>query len=264
MSLLKDAMRGIEKFEGNFNKWAEKAYLILGNVTQCGIIEVDRSGHAFVVANRPDYCEQYLDKKGYCLDHRYTYHKHIPEGFFTLSTNEGINFLHNNEESLFSRKFNLWDGFSYSEKIDNNTHRYYVFASDSPEIYDKLINNFNLVKKFIKHFKQDNKHIINELKDNKFNLADNKENYFLNDKDLAFKPEHKKITSILHTLGVLENNLNITSREWQCLQLYCHGKSASQTGQILGISRRTVETYFVHLKQKLKINSKYELINMVK
>ena len=69
---------------------------------------------------------------------------------------------------------------------------------------------------------------------------------------------------MLHTLGALDKDENITVREWQCLQLYCQGKTAELTGEILNISRRTVETHFVNLKQKLKINSKSEISEVLR
>ena len=85
----------------------------------------------------------------------------MPEGFTSQCTNTGVQFLHENEESIYGKKFDLWHGFIYSEQIDENTQRQYYFGSDTPEIYDRLFNNMSLVKKFIKHFKKENEHIVN-------------------------------------------------------------------------------------------------------
>ncbi len=61
-------------------------------------------------------------------------------------------------------------------------------------------------------------------------------------------------------MNILDKNQTITHKEWQCFKLYHQGKSANQTGEILGISQRTVETHFGNLKGKLRVKSKSELV----
>lgn len=64
----------------------------------------------------------------------------------------------------------------------------------------------------------------------------------------------------------IKKNLNtvlpLSPREGQCLQLYLEGKSAQATGPILGISQRTVESYFESIKRKLGCRSKAELLSL--
>lgn len=64
-------------------------------------------------------------------------------------------------------------------------------------------------------------------------------------------------------MNILDNTQTITNREWQCLKLYTQLKSASKTGEILGISRRTIETHFDNLKKKMQISSKSGLIGLI-
>ncbi|MBT4879854.1 MAG: helix-turn-helix transcriptional regulator [Alphaproteobacteria bacterium] len=49
-------------------------------------------------------------------------------------------------------------------------------------------------------------------------------------------------------------------REIQCLYFLSRGFSMKETGRLLGISHRTVETYIVRIKEKLSLNYKSELI----
>ena len=263
MSFEQEFIHGYKQYSKHFDKWCEQANFILGNVTQCGITEFDESGHAWVATNRPDYGEHYISNKGYILDKKWVYSPNFPEGFLTYCSNDGIQFLQENENSLFGKKFDVWSGFSFFKKVDNNIYRQFFFSADTPEIYDNLLNNVNLVKKFIQHFEKENQHIINYFRDRKFNIAEKKEDYFADQDNFICSQERENTVNMLHTLGILDQKKNISNREWQCIELYRQGKSATQTGKILGISNRTVETNFNNLKQKLNVNTKAELIDKI-
>ena len=257
MSLEQDFLHGYEKYSKHFDKWCEKASTILRKVTQCGIVETDNDGNALIAINRPDFGELYIDKKSYLADEHLTYSMKAIEGFKTQYSFDGVQFLQNHEEALYGKKFDLWHGFTYTEMIDNAQRQYY-FGSDTPLIYDNLINNVNLVRKLIKNFKDDNKQIINYFRDRKFNISEVKEDYF-NDININYKSDAEIFTANLHVLELLDKDKRITDRELQCIQLYSRGMSANKSGKMLGISRRTVETHFNNVKQKVKIDFKSEL-----
>ncbi|NQY42993.1 MAG: helix-turn-helix transcriptional regulator, partial [Legionellales bacterium] len=63
---------------------------------------------------------------------------------------------------------------------------------------------------------------------------------------------------------LLNKDVYITEREWQCIKLLEYGLSSRETAEILGISRRTVETHFVNIKIKLNINSKDQILEINK
>jgi DNA-binding CsgD family transcriptional regulator len=68
---------------------------------------------------------------------------------------------------------------------------------------------------------------------------------------------------LLRITGALDKDKTLTEREFQCLELYGLGKSAEKTGEILNISRRTVETHFNNIKTKLNVSSKSELTTVL-
>ena len=172
MSFQEDFIHGYKKYENNFNKWCERASTILGKVTQCGIVETDKDGYGLIAINRPDFGEEYIDKEHYTIDRHMTYSEIPVEGFKTQCSNEGIQFMQSNEKSLYGKKFDLWYGFTYTEKINDNIQRQYYFGSDTPEIYDNLVNQSSLVKKLIQYFKQENETIINYYRDRKFKISE--------------------------------------------------------------------------------------------
>ncbi len=54
--------------------------------------------------------------------------------------------------------------------------------------------------------------------------------------------------------------LQFTSRESECLFLLIYGKTAKEIGLFLNISARTVETYIEHIKIKLNVSKRSEII----
>lgn len=52
----------------------------------------------------------------------------------------------------------------------------------------------------------------------------------------------------------------LSSREKECLFLFLEGHTAAETAALLTLSRRTVETYFENIKDKLGCNSKAEIL----
>lgn len=63
------------------------------------------------------------------------------------------------------------------------------------------------------------------------------------------------------SLGSQIDGVYLSKREAEVLQQMTFGKSARAAGEALSISQRTVETHLVHIKKKLKIRSKAELID---
>jgi DNA-binding CsgD family transcriptional regulator len=77
----------------------------------------------------------------------------------------------------------------------------------------------------------------------------------------------------IHSLGLLQQpeshvfNLDsskhpLTKREFDCLKLVIRGYSAKKSGEILGISQRTIEEYIGNIKRKFGATTKAELIDM--
>lgn len=55
--------------------------------------------------------------------------------------------------------------------------------------------------------------------------------------------------------GRVVDGIRLTSREFECLQWAAHGKSARDTGEILGISRRTVVFHMENTRRKLGVRT---------
>jgi DNA-binding CsgD family transcriptional regulator len=65
-----------------------------------------------------------------------------------------------------------------------------------------------------------------------------------------------------YIFGLSENIFNLSHRELECLFLILRGKSAKQTGEIMSLSKRTIESYIENIKNKFGCESKSDLITI--
>lgn len=259
MSFEEDYSYGTKKFEKHFDKLCKQFSSILGDITHCAIIKVCKSGYTCAAGNRPDIQEMYLDNKNYKSEPLYLYSDNIPEGFKLFNGNEGFEWLWGKEKGSIGELFNIQHGFYYTEKTDD-AYNHYLFASDNRQIYDILVQNLSIIKNLVMHFKQLNVDVFNEIEDKKINMAEAKNTYYT---QLSYSPktEKERLMNLLHTFALLNNNENLTDREFECMKAYCQGETAGAIGEKLHISRRTVESHLASLKEKFHVHSKKELMS---
>ena len=256
MSFEQDFLHGYEKCSKHFDLWCNKASSILGNVTQCGIMELDKTGHALIATNRADFGEPYIDKEGYLLDEYLVFTNNFQEGIEHYHTKPTYTKLHGTDDALLGEN-DVRHGFVFKEKISDDIQRVYFFGSDDPEINNRVSNNMMLFTKFVEMFKNDSENIVNYYRMRKFNLADKKDNYFRNIEEQTC--QRTEVNYFLRRLGLLGIDNKLAKKEYRCFELLLQGKSAQQTGDILGISHRTVENHFSRILRKFKVSSKKEL-----
>ena len=70
-------------------------------------------------------------------------------------------------------------------------------------------------------------------------------------------------SNALESLSKYTGSLNISSREWEIIELLIKGLSNSQIADTLFISQKTVKNHIYHIYQKLGIKNRLELINKI-
>ena len=254
-----DFLRGYEQNEKFFNGWLKRAYSCFGDVMQCGFIEIHRDGSTFIAANRPEIGED-------CLANKVWEHQGDLWGFKDGHVGEvyDANFSgHFRDIGAYLSKFDqFWVMCRVAE--NENVQRQLFFSSKDPKIYSALINNILFVKKLLHVFNRDCDQISNKCQEHMFDMSSVKKD-FLVKSELARVPSVEKLNKLFHDVELLRPHEEITQREWDCIRLYCQeGYSASKTGEELKISRRTVEGHFEAIKNKLKIESKSDIIKLMK
>lgn len=129
-----------------------------------------------------------------------------------------------------------------------------LMGSDQPDTRI-FFDNFDLLSKFTRYFKREAKDLIGRLEAEGFNIKKAKGDAFF--KVDSSEPLCNVDPNVDKFLKLI---LPLSRRERQCLELFKQGNSSQTTGAILGISQRTVESYFDHIKNKLGCRSKSELL----
>ncbi len=149
-----ELMDGYTKHTGHFDKWCEKASSALGNIIQCGVIELHRDGSAFIVANQPERGEQNLEKKYYLHQSNWSFDLNPVGKFFTETTQ----FRHE-QSDVYTKKYRAsW--FYHRDMVGADIQQICFFASDSPVIYEKMIQSMSVIQKLLSFFKKDSQKII--------------------------------------------------------------------------------------------------------
>ena len=254
-----ELFKGYTSHTKNFDQWCQKAYPVLGKITQCTICEYDDSGHGFILGNREDYAEEFISKKGYLFDKDICYSAKFSHNLSI--TNDG------NEKGLFDLEtpypaLDVSYVINYRERVNKNTVRSHGFSSDSRSIHNAFANNIDVFKQFLKHFIRENTEIVDNYRSNKVNFAEIKEDYFIKD-EIEPVSDRERTNQFLAYTGIIKKGEKITEKEWQCLQLYKRGYTATKSSAILGISPRTIEFHFESLKKKLGAKLKPDLIKII-
>ncbi|KTD82220.1 helix-turn-helix transcriptional regulator [Legionella waltersii] len=72
--------------------------------------------------------------------------------------------------------------------------------------------------------------------------------------------EQLLLNSHHYTLSDNENTYELTQRECECVFLLTRGKSAKEIGELLSLSKRTIESYIENIKNKMDCKNKAEIL----
>ncbi|NQY43361.1 MAG: LuxR family transcriptional regulator [Legionellales bacterium] len=250
-----DYLLGYTKYQRHFDKWAKKAECLLGEIAQCGFFELDKNGYAYIASNSPHIGEEWLATRGFAIESNWSYIKDFENTEFVV----GGHYLDRDKKVYRDGFLFFWFTFRV---IVNDVQRVYFFSSKSPLLHSALFNNASLFKRLIKEFMKDSDGISDFYQNHKVFMHGAKDNYFL-ESEVQKQTERQRANLLLQEIGVLDKKLFISPREWECLQLYSDGKSARKSAEILNISRRTVETHFNTLKEKLGVDTKLQIREII-
>jgi DNA-binding CsgD family transcriptional regulator len=71
---------------------------------------------------------------------------------------------------------------------------------------------------------------------------------------------NNETTQKRYYLGAEFPGIYLTAREYQCAQLFLQGLSQAETALQLGLSHRTIESYFMHIRSKLRCKSRAQIL----
>jgi len=205
-------------------------------VTMFSYTRVYEDGSFIDVSDRPDMIDYFYYKtdiyKHYAPDANPSA---IGEGCFILTSAE----IANSPLAPVRDELNLDNSLSIIKK-DVNFYEVWNYASskNNHAIINYYINHLNFLHAFSFSFKEEMKSLIQKYENDKI-----------------WRPD---ILQDVHCVN--EHKFKLTSRQLQCARLVLQGYSYKQIAGRLSLSKRTIESYILHMKSKLSCRNKAELI----
>lgn len=221
------------------------------------------AGKHFTIGSNPEFHDFYYSSKLYLHSPFFRHADLVKPGFYSYRSFKEKNFQ--NTIDTCSLKFSLEMCIGFVLKRDNHLVRfgYATDPSNARMFNDVFINNKSLLLKFNEYFLQETKDLTKGIEDFLVDLpSEMGESYYYPSKEMTSWTSAKiDQYGFLEELGLIkkEDILKLSRREMQCLQHLQQGLSASESGEKLGISRRTIEHYRDSIKNKLNCSSKSEL-----
>lgn len=146
----------------------------------------------------------------------------------------------------------------------------YGFASSvyRPGFEAIYLNSFQLIKRFITAFEHQFKDMIRDADERRINIAELIGNKYhekpeLPNTILAPHDEFQFLASLEVDQDKRTGLLSLTESEKICLRHYLKGSTTKEIGKTLYRSARTVETHLEHAKEKLFVNSRSKLFDIL-
>lgn len=224
------------------NKFSPVLELING----CGIIESCRDNHVIIAHN--------LFENNLVLDQNSIYMTTVDSPIVQNDElDESINFIIHGSEQFFYKQFAIDCGFYFIEKIENSkNYRIYFFASYYHLIYERIINNVELIKELFAEFKEVNIHILDKFNIMKTDFDIHSKTCFEYPNTFKYSSNKDKLMDMLKLMGVLNNDVKLTNEEWGFIDAYNYGKLYNlDMSHIYDLSKGEMEAEFDKIKTKL-------------
>jgi|SRR5579872_4679789 len=212
---------------------------------------IEEEGGFCIVSNLPEQLDYYYSQPFY-LTNPYLVHPRLMRTGYAIVTTS----FDEASIALMRQQFNIYKLFLILQHFGGAIEGYLFFGKESdPIIPQDFLNNLHLLLKFAPYFKREAKTLLGHMQADKFNLKKAKGEAFLkSDPNMPLAYADQK------TLTFLKKIAPLSWREQQCLELFQQGRSAQATAGELGLSPRTVESYFESIKDKLGCYTKGELL----
>lgn len=233
------------------NQLCEPLRLIL-NIPYFFYYSLEENGRCAVLGNDPDYLEFYYTNAMHLKNPTYVHPSFLRSGYALVPSA----WQEEDKQTIYS-EYGMKDLFMVLEARKDKVEGFIFYDRNlSKEGLLPYIENLHLLKKFIPHFKKEAALLIEKVKGEQFNMhQEQKEDFFSVDPTLSFVKKNPKADFFLKAVSQL------SPQEECCLELFKKGYSAQATASIMNLSRRTVESYFESIKNKLGCHSKSELLN---
>lgn len=154
------------------------------------------------------------------------------------------------------------------DKTDEGVEMFGFAGSETKSALPTLLaKDQSLLVSFSKYFREEQQKVLLSMREAKIHLPTLKGDNYFNNVPLPSPLCTQKRTSFLTEIGMgtlVQQAKSLSPQERACLRLHLQFKSAKETGANLGLSPRTVESYFESIKRKLGCSFKSDLFHIAK
>lgn len=237
-------------------------------------VEIQASGNFIILSSNLKFYEEYIKRD---------YYRHTP--FNLLSefgtpgyyiTDYGISAHSSQQSSAVNQYRLLLDDFNYGHTLlisklgfegNNAICRIYSFEAEkrNTNINQCYMNNIDIIEKFIGYIDKNLLTIRSAITQSNVSTQEQIQfNQLFNASINTASKILAKKRRLLSRIHFIDTNSNIpTTREMEVLLWYAKGKTAHETGVMLGISQRTVEKYFERMRKKFNCSNKSQLLSLL-
>jgi DNA-binding CsgD family transcriptional regulator len=228
---------------------------------------IDDSGKYTVLVDRPDWAEHYVHEQIYLNDPYLRHPSGYQSGISLIDTYGSKEFL---EKLLDSGKkvLNVDLGAFLIQKKEGSVEFFGFSANKEKSSLQSLyLNHPQILRSFAAHFTRNLQSVLQHMSQEASSLIDLKGDDFFSKQSICPDIVSSTRFDFYKDLGMkceMERLEKLSKRERQCLKLLTESKSAKQTAAALGLSPRTVESYFENIKVKLCCWSKHEVLELAR
>lgn len=250
MSDLKEMVKSVTKHDSRIKTICAPLKDCLG-ISVFGYFIIEQNGSFIDICNHAKSLDLYYDRKLFMQD-PYLSHPHLLRSGYLLIPN----ICHSTCTISWCKHFRMRSFFIVLQSYGDSIEGSYFSTLSTDKVENTVFYSYiDLLLKFIRYFKREAKPLIERMKADHFNIKQAKGDLFFTvDPSTPLSNNDARIHRFLKMV------LPLSFQEQRCLDLYKQGKSAQATGEILGLSQRTVESYFDNIKNKLGCSSKAELL----
>lgn len=171
---------------------------------------------------------------------------------------------------LARERYDSGNGATFIKSHEDYTDFYFFSGqTENTKLVNFYINYTDVLEKFILYFEDRAEKII--AKSNQTKIILPKPDQKKIDEETLVSISDSEIEQTLHKLRLRKYRLKqkkyqgvkLSGRELDAISYYMNGLTAKETAKKMGISPRTVESYFENIKYKLGCNNKDEIVQIL-
>lgn len=226
---------------------------------------INNKGKYTLLCNRPDWIELYVEEKIY-LNDPYLRHPQVYQTGMCLVEHYGTDDFKKHMVKFRESALNMdIDVLLIKKSVDFVEMFRFEANTKASSLQNIYAHHPQLLWSFADFFKNESHKMIEKMNGEESSLSKLKGLDFFENEKIAPAASNLSRNAFLKDIGlsnITQKAALLSPREKDCLKLLIRNKSAKETAAILGLSRRSIESYFENIKIKLSCTYKNDILQI--